>query len=593
MDKARTAKRPKGRRDPRAFTLILFVLPWLILAGIEGILRLSGVARPPSFYLHREVAGRGWLQIHPSLGDRFFTPALRGIVPSPNFQVLPAEKPADAKRILCIGESTTAGFPFPVTGGFPALLQGILQEADPSTRWEVINCGMTGISSSSVAAVIDEMLAAHPDYLVVYLGHNEFYGAGGARSPGLGLRNLRIVRLMERLFSRRAQEKQPGTLMERIAARASIPARSPLRTAAYRRYEHRIDQILDAAERKGTRVILCELVSNEKDLYPFGTSKADAARAAHDPSQWTEDRPLPSAAGAIATAITQRLAQDSLNAGLYYLRGVARVAAGDAEGARDFVLARNLDAVPFRAPDPINAILRRTAARRHVPLVPTEKLFRAASPAGVPGRESFVEHLHPTFLGNARIAAAVSGEILGRAASPVTIADAARWLKGSALTRLDLSFADARVAQLLRRWPYEREGEDAPPFAYRARSVREEAVTILSAAGDSAGATYMSVHDPEEESLTQALLAKRIDLLAAHTKLARYRAGRNELYPAAREYAAATALYPVDPALWIEYGEILLRVGDRRGAGSAAQQAQFWSPGDGRASDLLRRATGR
>jgi lysophospholipase L1-like esterase len=591
MRRARTARGPKGRRSSRAFTFILILLPWLILAGIEGTLRIAGVSKPPPFYLRREFAGRTWLQIHPALGERIFSLSLRGVTPSPNFQVLSADKPADTKRILCIGESTTAGFPFPVTGGFPALLRGILQEQDPATEWEVVNCGITGISSSTVASLIDEMLIADPDYLVVYLGHNEFYGAGAAQSSGLGIRSLRIVRLMQGLLQRPARE-QPGTLMERIAAHASIAPRGPARAKVYRRYQQGIDRILDAASRKGARVILCELVSNERDLYPFGTSGGAAARAAYDPSRWAAGRPSPDAAGDIASRIQQRLAADSLNAGLYYLRGAARAVAGDAGAVADFVRARNYDRVPFRAPDPINEILRKTAARRHVPLVPTEKLFRDASPVGAPGSESFVEHLHPTFLGNARIASAVAGEITGRPAGPVTPADAARWLEGSALTRFDLYFADLRIAQLLRRWPYSREGEDAAPFAYQARSVRAEAAAILGAAGDSAGAAYMRARDPEEESLAQALLAKRTDLLDAHKRLARLRAGRGELGTAAREFAAATALYPVDAALWIEFGETLLRAGDARGAGRAARRAQIWSPADGRAADLLRRASG-
>lgn len=584
------ADRNKSRRHPVAFTIVLIALPWFLLGALEGGLRLAGVARPPSFYLKREVQGRSWLQIHPSLGERFFPPSLRGVMPSPNFQILAAEKPRDLRRILCIGESTTAGFPFPVTGSFPALLQQVLAERDPSTRWEVINGGMTGISSSSVAAMIDEMLSADIDDLVVYLGHNEFYGVGGAASPRFGLRDLRIARLMERLFRSSRSEKRPGTLMERLAARATIPPHSPLREAAYRRYARQIDRILDAASRKGTRVILCEVVSNERDLYPLGTSGGDAVRAAYDPALWRDATPEPGAAPRVAATISQRLAVDSLNAGIFYLRGAARLAAGDAQGGRDFARARNLDAVPFRAPDPINAVLRDAASRRHVPLVSMERIFRAAAPTGVPGAESFVEHLHPTWMGNARIASAVAEVIVGNPAGPVRPVDAARWLRGSAVTRLDLSFADARVAQLLRRWPYERSGVDSPPFPYRASSVREEAATLLGAAGDTAGAAYMRTRDPEEESLVQALLGKRIDLLAAHAGLARSRAGKGDLYSAAREFAAATALYPVDPGLWIEYGEVLMRIGDRDGAAMAARRAQIWDPHNNRAAELFRRA---
>lgn len=593
MRQDRGADRATGRRSPRIFTLVLVLLPWLILAGIEGILRVSGVARPPSFYLHREVAGRSWLQINPAIGERFFPPSLRGVIPAPNFQILPVEKHAGAKRVLCIGESTTAGFPFPVTGGFPALLQQILQEQDPATQWEVINCGLTGISSTTVASMIDEMLEARPDYLVAYLGHNEFYGVGGVGSRDLGIRRLRIARLMERLLSRGAAEKRPGTLMERLAARASIPPTSPLRAAAYRRYAKQIDRILDSANRTGTKVILCEVVSNERDLYPLGTSGAAAVVGAFDSARWRGDQPSTDAAPQVAARISRDLSTDSLNAGLHYLRGAALLVMGDGRAAADFAHAKNADAVPFRAPDAINGVLRSVSARRHVAIVPMEQIFRSVAPGGSPGAESFVEHLHPTWMGNARIAAAIAAEISGRPRGNVTTEEAARWLRGSAITRLDLAFADARVAQLLHRWPYERKGEDSPPFPYRARSVREEVSDILRAAGDSVGAAYIRSRDPGEEALVEALLAKRTDVLKAHTRLARDRASQGNPIAAAREYAAATSLYPVDAGLWIEYSEILLRIGDRQGAAAAAQRAQFWSPGDRRAADLLQRAATR
>ena len=380
--------------------------------------------------------------------------------------------------------------------------------------------------------------------------------------------------------------------MERLAARASVPPESPLRARAIERYRRQLDRILDAAARRGARVILCEVVSNERDLYPFGSETRAETGRTFDASGWRNGRPAPERAGQDAVILDRQVASDSLNAGLRYLRGVARLTMGDAAGALDLSSARNLDAVPFRAPDAINQVLRSEAGRRGIQLVPTERLFREVVPSGSPGAESFVEHLHPTFLGNARIASAVADEILGRPLAPVVRSEAGRWFRKSALTRLDLALADARIAQLLRRWPYTREGTDAPPFPYRARSVRLEAIELLNSAGDSTDAAYIRAQDPAEESLVQALLAKKIDLLAAHTGLARMRARKGETFAAAREYAAATALYPVDPSLWIEYGELLLRIGDRAGAAAAAERARSWSPGNARAADLRRRASG-
>jgi hypothetical protein len=144
--------------------------------------------------------------------------------------------------------------------------------------------------------------------------------------------------------------------------------------------------------------------------------------------------------------------------------------AGNPPYAQEFRSARNLDTVPFRAPDPINRIIREVAASGGATLVPTEEIFRRSAPNGIPGQEAFIEHLHPTFLGTSRIAGAAADALLHRPTPAVTAADAGRLFTASGLTRFDLAYADARIAALSGRWPYVREGEEAPPFPYRLRS---------------------------------------------------------------------------------------------------------------------------
>ncbi len=448
--------------------------------------------------------------------------------------------------------------------------------------------------------LIDELLEIEPDVCVVYLGHNEFYGAGGVATEGgrIGrtvsvLRHLYLVRLIEPIVSRSEEREEPGTLMERLARTAKIPPADPRRREAFERFERNLGRILDTAAARGAEVLLCELASNERDLYPLGcvgaleTSLGGTGMAV---ARWPLGRPSTESARKLLPVLTEELERDSLHAGLYYLRGKARIALDSSGAAVDLRRSRNLDAVPFRAPDAINETIRAMALEGRATRVPIDSIFRQATPTGIPGEESFVEHLHPTFLGNARIASAIADRLLDRSVSEVTEADAGRWLAASGLARLDLAFADARVSQLLSRWPYARTGEDAAPFAYSARSVRREAVQFLEANGDSSEADYFGTADPAEEEMIRALLSHRIDILGAHRQLARGAIERGEFGRAAHDLHAAASLFPVDASIWIELARVRLELGETDGAADAAQHALAWNPGSAEARELIRRA---
>ncbi len=580
-------------RAPAGFRVVLILLPILLLLLLEGGLRLAGVARPPRYFLSQEIGGRMMLWPNPDIGKRFFSPSVGRVIPVPNAQIIAEQKSPGRRRILCVGESTTAGFPFPVHGGFPAFLEQILNERDHAVRTEVMNCGLTGISSATVADLIDEMLRARPDVLVVYLGHNEFYGAGGTitlRSPAAALierlRGLRLYRTLESILARRP-ERRPGTLMERLGARSDVAPDSPLRGIACDRFARHLDAILDAAARAGARVILCEVASNERNLYPFG-SEPPLGSAASSVRAWRSDVPEVEAARASLPVLAAAAARDTSGAALRFLVGTARLLTGNRHGAADLRAARNLDTVPFRAPDAINAVIRRKASERGLTLVPSPRILSAAAPWGVPGEESFVEHLHLTVAGNARIASAVADALLGQAISLVSPVDAARWLARCGLTACDLALADGRIQQLYRRWPYTREGESAPPFPYRARSVLAEAREIAQAAGDSVTAADLTLEAPERAA-AEDLLAKRTDLLQAHLGLAQTYRQAGRLSRAERHLDAATRLYPVDDRIWVALGEVRLQRGDAVGARAACAAALEWNPGSGPARELLRR----
>jgi acyl-CoA thioesterase I len=79
--------------------------------------------------------------------------------------------PADAAKLLALGDSLTAGFGLPENQGFTARLQAAL-DAD-GRKVEIINAGISGDTTAGGLARLDWSLADHPDFALVELGAND------------------------------------------------------------------------------------------------------------------------------------------------------------------------------------------------------------------------------------------------------------------------------------------------------------------------------------------------------------------------------------------------------------------------------------
>ncbi len=95
---------------------------------------------------------------------------------------------ADLPRILIIGNSITAGFGLQTDQAFPALLQSRLDSA--GHRYEVVNAGLSGETTSGGARRIDWLLRGGADVLIIELGGND--GLRGI-SPDVTEQNLRTI----------------------------------------------------------------------------------------------------------------------------------------------------------------------------------------------------------------------------------------------------------------------------------------------------------------------------------------------------------------------------------------------------------------
>jgi len=99
------------------------------------------------------------------------------------------EDGAQSLRILCLGESTTAGLMAGPEGGYPLQLERLLSAARPDRRFEVINEGRPAIDTTYIVEHLEENLDRYrPHIVVAMIGINdgpldapEFQVGGGPR----------------------------------------------------------------------------------------------------------------------------------------------------------------------------------------------------------------------------------------------------------------------------------------------------------------------------------------------------------------------------------------------------------------------------
>lgn len=435
-----------SRQKRLLFSLVVLLLPFAALAALELILRLTWPAGALPVFVPAVVDRGDLLVSNPRVSRRWF-PA-EASPPVPPSDPFAATKPPNALRVFVLGESTTAGFPYPHNGTFSRVLRDALRDVLPSDSVEVVNIGIAATNSYALVDMLDDVRAQHPDAVIIYGGHNEYYGALGAsstqsgliRSPTLlrltlRLQRLRLVIAMRALITAATRVAGSGaphpadvapSFMETLVRDATIP----LGSAAYRRgaaqFEDNLTHLLSGLRAAGVPTFIGSLASNLRDQPPF----ADAAN------------------GVLGGA-------DSV-----FIEARRTLARGDTIVARRlFERARDLDVVRFRAPSEFNDIIRRVAAATGATYVDVAERFDAAAVGHIPGSDLFLEHVHPTAHGQTIIARAFFEALrdrafLGHAARAERLRSWDAYERLMELTPLDLRVATHTVRTITERWPF-------------------------------------------------------------------------------------------------------------------------------------------
>lgn len=391
------------------FVGIMALLPLLVLASLEGVLRITKSFAPEPFIFETKKNFEKVYQINPRVALRYFDPqkvSVPGAIPA----TFAYHKPDNTFRIFCLGGSTTAGFPFDCQVAFPVQLRYLLSQTYPDVRFEVINCGISAINSFTVVDLLPEILEHEPDLILFYMGHNEFYGAyGSASTISLGargalirqylkLQKLHLVQMLKRGLRRLTARSKGGpaerSLMASVIGDQEIPYGSEKYLDTRENFRLNLKILFGMCEDRHVPVVVSNLVANERDFSPFTSPRnrcSDTEELARADSLYAQGAYIES-----LSIYRELFASDSSAAELWYKLGRVLVMLGDSLRGQYYLAgARDRDVVRFRATHDFNADLEDSAGAFGFAFVDMQEIFRRNALQDIIGSDLICDHLHP------------------------------------------------------------------------------------------------------------------------------------------------------------------------------------------------------
>lgn len=401
------------------FYILMFIIPIGVWIGIE-ILVASITDR---FEPLKKDSKKGTLYLNQDYYDDFFLYEFKeSLTTSASNRAIYSEK-KNRFRIFCLGGSTTAGYPynnfptFKCPSSFPNYLRAILQYNRSLPDVEILNAGATALNSLNVRHLFKDLLKYKPDAVVIYSGHNEYFGPNefavskektldyqqpGFYFPFMRIRRTYLYQGLKKLigfFTSRFETKHQDYLV--WSQQNYVLPNDPINEQIAENYRRNVTEIVKMAKAHHIKLILCTPVTNV--AFPPFISKfnqpLDTQTAARFDSLDNAARML-YGSGKIEPAyeIWNQLKQiDSTYADLYYHSGMALARLKKYEqAAKDLYRAKECDAFPFRAKNYIGEILREIAREEQVILVDVEKFFEMLSAKYYPEPSYLLDHVHPT-----------------------------------------------------------------------------------------------------------------------------------------------------------------------------------------------------
>lgn len=413
------------------FKIIAILIPFIGLILIELFLRVINYGYDTRLFIE-DSSRQGTFITNTQISKLFFLnkkDARIGILQS--FKKI---KSPQTLRIFVIGESSSYGFPYTPRASFARMLEDRLTNAFSDKNIEMINLSVTAINSFAFLTFTNEIIEMNPDAVLIYAGHNEYYGAMGVGSSQrvgsnrnilklvLYLKKFRITQLcfdftetVKAWFAKNNQKKNKG-FMFRMAEDQEITYDSDVFFKGIDQFKNNMDELLAKFSKQKIPVFLSTLVCNEKDQKPFISSLKNTTDSTKFFKSFKigEQAFLKKDYETFSNCFLASNKIDSTYAMNHFFMGELCYKNGDyAKAERYFSNSKELDALRFRAPEAINTeICLFSNKYKNVHLVDALKEFKEKSQYRILDNKMFMDHLHPNIYGNFLISDAFYNSIL-------------------------------------------------------------------------------------------------------------------------------------------------------------------------------------
>jgi len=408
------------KRRQFLFKVIAIAIPFILLLVLELALRLFNYGYDYRLFVEDKQDSDYWV-MNQNASKKYFPD--QTIATTGNKEPFKKEKAANTIRIFVLGESTTIGYPYFHNGSFHRMLLYRLMHSMPDKNFEIINVSLTAVNSYTILDFARQVVDKEPDAVLIYTGHNEYYGALGVGSTQqvgsnrgliktiLYLRQFRTTQLLTnawlhlRSLGGKHGDGDKKDRMELMAKDQDIAFGSAKFNAGVDQFQKNMEETLQLFQNANIPVFLSTVVSNEKDLSPFVSEKPGSDK------QKTFNEAFNEGMNALASG---NLAQATINLkkadGIFARSAICNYQLGrvflqlqQTDSARTyFTKAGDLDMLRFRAPSAINKTIRLLCSKYHnTILVDAEADFQHYATHQVIGDDLILEHVHPNLSGYA------------------------------------------------------------------------------------------------------------------------------------------------------------------------------------------------
>lgn len=438
------------------FAVFTILLLFALLSISEVTLRVMYPDSLPKFVEEVSYDQITWYKINRSYLKKYFA-STDPLIPEFKPSLFRKEKQKNSIRIFCLGESSMFGVPYQMTANIPGILRAQLRHAYPEKEIEVINLGASAINTNVIRDFSPLLLQFQPDLILIYTGHNEFYGPDGIGASWLEkqfpfltqwkyhFRDLAIINLLGTFFAGKpSPESLHNTnMMKQVSQEATVQLHSAEAEKIFAHFEKNLTAIINEFQSHNIPVIISDVTSNLTFApFEYDTILAQQSTALQ--------------AGNSTEKLLSFTAQHPEDSYSRFLLATAYAHVGKYDSAKIFFSeARDRDFLKFRAPKEINSIIQKSAQQTHIPFFSTDSIFSINSPHGISDTSLFWEHLHPKVNGYYLIANGFLSEIQKLNIFPrSTVQMLPCNLDSLHICWFDLAFGDRTITNLTTKWPF-------------------------------------------------------------------------------------------------------------------------------------------